>query len=101
MKPDHNFNVRPDARGTQTKVESAGAVPRAGPASGNNWEWAMRIQAKEKIVVTALQIAEALISESIMQIGTVTMDLNQRTEAVEQQLTTGSQGNQGVKNDHQ
>jgi hypothetical protein len=56
-----------------------------------------RIQTNERIATTVLKIAEAqiktaLVSGSIMQIGALTMDLNNKTTAVEQRLTTGSQG---------
>jgi hypothetical protein len=55
------------------------------------------IQTNERIACTALKIAEAqiktaLVSGSIMQIGALTMDLNNKTAAVEQQLTTGGHG---------
>src|SRR5947208_3221559 len=56
-----------------------------------------RIQAEARIATTGLKIAEAqiktaLVSGSMMQIGALTMDLNQKTAAVEQRLTTASHG---------
>ena len=56
-----------------------------------------RIQAEQRIATTAFKIAEAqiktaLVSGSMMQIGALTMDLNHKTAAVEQRLTSGSHG---------
>jgi hypothetical protein len=53
------------------------------------------IQAEHRIANTALKIAEvkircALVSGSLLQIGALTVDLNQKTAAVEERLTTGS-----------
>lgn len=56
-----------------------------------------RILAETRIATTGLKIAEAqiktaLVSGSMMQIGALTTDLNAKTAAVEQRLTTASQG---------
>lgn len=53
-----------------------------------------RILAEQRIANTALKIAEvqikcALVSGSMMRIGALTADLNQKTAAVEERLTTG------------
>ena len=60
MMPDHNSNLRPDVRGTQTKTEPTDTTTPAPPASDdNNWRWWKRIEADERIAEAAIRKREA------------------------------------------
>ena len=64
MKPDHNSNIRPGMRDAHTKMESADATM---PASDNNWRWARRIEADERIAEAALRKEEEAALRALEQ----------------------------------
>ena len=68
-KPDHNSNDRPGVRGTHTKKESTDTTTPVAPISVNNWRWARRIEADERIADEALRKEEAARINALKQDG--------------------------------
>ena len=69
LKPDHNSDVRPGVRDTHMKTESTDTTTPAVPASDNNWRWARRIEADERVAEAALRKEEAAAMKALEQDG--------------------------------
>jgi len=63
MTSDHE--AHPGVCGRGAKMECTGTITPAAPASDNNWRWARRIEANERVAKAALQKEEAAAIEAL------------------------------------
>jgi hypothetical protein len=66
-KPDHNSNIRHGVRGVRTEKESTDTPTPVVSGSDNNWSWARRIEAAERIADAALRKEEAAALKALKQ----------------------------------